>query len=59
MKIVINKSDNRLITFNGGDLSGNPEYLELEIKPCDLPMGDMNNMYYDPETGRLYETPSN
>ena len=54
MRITIRKSDNKLITWNGGNAENNPDYEEIDIIQDYLPLADYEKYYYNPETEEIY-----
>lgn len=54
MKIVIRKSDNKLICWNGGNTENNSDYEEVNIAQDYLPPVDHEKYYYNPGTQEVY-----
>lgn len=54
MIITIRKTDNKLITWNGGNTENNPDYEEIDIIQDYLPEGKFEQYYYNPETEEVY-----
>lgn len=54
MKITVRKSDNKLVAWNGGNITNNPDFEELDILQDYLPPADHEKYYYNPETREVY-----
>ena len=54
MIITIRKSDNKLITWNGGNITNDPDYEELDIVQDYLPEGKFEQYYYNSDTQEVY-----
>ena len=57
MLITIKKSDNKLVTWNGGNVSKDDSLQELQIAQDRLPEGNFLQMFYDPKNKQIIHNP--
>ena len=57
MLITIRKSDNKLVTWNGGNVAKDDSLQELQIVQDRLPEGNFLQMFYDPTSDQIIHNP--